>query len=201
MTTNPKYEKIADLTPDEIKAARAYGSESGFFHLACQADHSMALGSFQPYQDFCNSGKLVALKQAASSRFRLTEQLTVYSGHGNGFGVVGGFGSNNPSSFEKMSWKYKGFTSTSVSKLTAEHFLEVRAKSPLDTPVFLEFRLPVGFHVLPMAELGPDSTHEGEFIIAPQVSFDIAQSYRTSVAGVDAVLYLILTPTPVASIS
>jgi hypothetical protein len=58
----------------------------------------------------------------------------------------------------------------------------------------LELRLPAGFHILPVAELGPDSIHEGEFLIAPQVSFKVAKSCRTSVAGIDAVLYLILIP-------
>jgi hypothetical protein len=76
----PSYRKISDLTDIEFDAARAYGSESGFFHLACQADHSMALSEFKPYQEFVWSGKLAALKTATSSKYELAADATLFSG-------------------------------------------------------------------------------------------------------------------------
>ncbi|MGA3062105.1 MAG: hypothetical protein ABSD90_02635 [Methylocystis sp.] len=93
------YRAIAELTDAEIEAARAYGAESGFFHLACQADHRVALDRFRPYQDFLCSGKLAALESAACSRNELTADATLYSGHGNGAGVVGSLGHNDPERF------------------------------------------------------------------------------------------------------
>ena len=188
----PSYRKISDLTEIESDAARAYGSESGFFHLACQADHSMALSEFNPYQEFVCSCKLAALKSATSSRYELAADATLFSGHGNGVGVVGGLGHSHPDAFVGMTWQYRGFTSTSARKDKAEDFVRTRAKSPLDTPAFLEFRLPAGFRLLPMAVLGADSTHEAEFLLTPNLAFKVVEAVRGTFGGVGGVLHLIL---------
>ncbi|HEY1934093.1 MAG TPA: hypothetical protein VGG99_18955 [Acetobacteraceae bacterium] len=188
------YEKTNDPTPAQIEAARAYSSESGFFHLACQADHSMALVEFGPFQSFCQSGKLLALKQAASSCFPLTADALVYSGHGNGVGVVGGLGHSGISYFKQMTWRYRGFTSTTSRKDKAEHFVATRAKVSADVPVFLEFRLPTGFFLFPMETLGSDRTDEAEFLLPPQSSFKIIEASRIPIGRVRDVVHFVLVP-------
>ena len=181
------YRAIAELTKAEIEAARAYGAESGFFHLACQADHSMALDTFLPYQDFLRSRKFEALERATRSRFELTAGATLYSGHGNGAGVVGSLGHNDPERFCGLTWQYRGFTSTSSRKDKGEEFVERRVAMP----VFLEFRLPAGFRLLPMKEL-VSLSHEAEFLIPPRVPFQIIAASRVTVENVQNVLHLTL---------
>jgi hypothetical protein len=187
--TNVTYRKITPLTDNEITAARAYTTESGLFHLACQADHGMTLDAFQPYQEFLCSGKLAALKSATSSKYELTSDATVYSGHGNGTAVVGALGHNDLGRFLGLKWQYRGFTSTSSCKEKAEDFVHTREKSPLDTPVVLEFCLPAGFRLLPMAILG---SHEAEFLISPNCPFKIVTASRITVRSVQNVLHLVL---------
>jgi hypothetical protein len=184
------YRQIAVPTDPEIAAARAYRSESGFFHLACEADHGMALSGFKPYQHFLFSGKLAALKSATSSRYELTAEATVYSGHGNGSGAVGALGHSDFRRFVGLIWRYRGFTSTTASRLAGEGFVFDRAKSPLDTPVFLEFRLPAGFRLFPMATLGPDATHEAEFLISPGRPFEIVTASHVTIGSAQKVLHL-----------
>jgi hypothetical protein len=188
------FRKLAELTNVETASARAYGAESGLFHLACQADHSMALTSFQSYQEFCHSGKLAALKRATTSCFELTAEATVYSGHGSGTGVIGGLGHSDPVRFEGMIWQYKGFTSTTSRRDKAEQFLQARAKSPFDAPILLEFRLSSGFRLLPMEILGADSTHEAEFLLPPSASFQIMGASHVEVEKIANVLHFTLKP-------
>jgi hypothetical protein len=162
--------------------------------LACQADHRMTLGGFPAYQAFIWSGKLVALKSATSLRYETTSDATVYSGHGNGVGVVGALGHNDPERFLGLTWQYRGFTSTSSWKEKAEDFVRTRAKCTPDTPVLLELCLPAGFRLLPMEVLGPDSTHEAEFLISPNVPFKIVAASHVTVEDVQNVLHLKLRP-------
>ncbi len=181
------YRQIAELTDAEIEAARAYGAESGFFHLACQADHSMALAEFRHYQDFLCSGKLAALASATRSRCELTGDVTLYSGHENDAGVVGSLGHNDPARFVGLTWQYRGFTSTSSRKDEAEEAVATRVA----TPVFLGFRLPAGLRLLPMKDFASLS-HEAEFLIPPSVPFEIIDASRAIVGKVQNVLYLVL---------
>lgn len=190
--TSPSYRKIDGLTDMETKAARAYSSESGLFHLACQAAHNMILSKFEPYQLFLCSGKLSALKSATSSKYELTAGATLFAGHGVGGGVVGGLGCSKPEAFVGMKWQYRGFTSMSASQDTAEAFVSRTAKTPLDSPVLLEFHLPAGFRLLPMEVLGADSTHEAEFLLAPNLQLEILKAGRGTFGGVDDVLHLVL---------
>lgn len=188
------YQKIADLKDDERAAAQAYGSESGFFHLAYQADHSMALRDFKPIQEFLCSGKLAAIYRATSSRYELTSGMTVYSGHGSGAGVLGALGHSTPSSFIGMIWQYKGVTSTSSEQSKAEDFVRTRAKDVLDVPVFLDLHLPAGFRLLPMEVLGSDSGHEWEYLIPPNIPFKVTHAGHGTFGGFEGVLHLILEP-------
>src|SRR5262249_34008720 len=106
----------------EKAAARAYGAESGFFHLAVQCDHSLALKEWSPYHAFLGSGKLLALRRAAS-KYELTGERTVYSGHANGFGIIGSLGDSDAALFVGLTWTYRGFTSTTADRAAAIRFL------------------------------------------------------------------------------
>ncbi len=185
------YRQIAELTDAEIEAARAYGAESGFFHLACQADHSMALAEFRHYQDFLCSGKLAALASATRSRCELTGDVTLYSGHENDAGVVGSLGHNDPARFVGLTWQYRGFTSTSSRKDEGEEFIYTRVAAVIATPVFMEFYVPAGVRLLPMKGLAGLS-HEAEFLIPPRVPFEIIAASRATVGKVQNVLHLVL---------
>jgi hypothetical protein len=189
-----KYRQIAELTACEIAAARAYGAESGLVHLAVQADHSLVLKSFELYQEFLQSKKLVALKRATELRYELAAAATLYSGHGNGVGVVGALGHSEDRFFKGMTWQYRGPTSATTHKSVADNFVRTRANSSRDTPVLLEFRLPAGFRLLPMAVLGADFTHEAECLIPPGLPFVINAASRVTVEDGQDVLHLVLVP-------
>jgi hypothetical protein len=176
------YRQIDTLTNAEKEAAQAYRSESGFFHLAAQADHSMALAEFEDYGRFALSGKPLALKAATSSRYELTTDVTLYSGHGSGTGVLGALGHSDVAQFKGMTWRYRGFTSASPVKEIAEKFV----------PVLLEFRLAAGFRLLPMQVLG--SNFEVEFLLPSNVPFTIIEASRVTIGDVSNVLHLVLKP-------
>jgi len=163
-------------------------------HLAVQADHSLVLGNFQPYQEFLQTGKLIALKRATELRYELTADAKLYSGHGNGIGAFGGLGHSEDRHFKEMTWRYRGFTSTTSCKSKAVDFVRTRAKTELDTPVLLEFQIPAGFRLLPMAALGADMTHESEFLIPLGLPFLISAASRVTVEDVQDVLHLVLVP-------
>jgi hypothetical protein len=186
------YRQIDTLTNAEKEAAQAYRSESGFFHLAAQADHSMALAEFEDYGRFALSGKPLALKAATSSRYELTTDVTLYSGHGSGTGVLGALGHSDVARFKGMTWRYRGFTSASPVKEIAEKFVWTRAKSAGDVPVLLEFRLAAGFRLLPMQVLGSD--FEVEFLLPSNVPFTIIEASRVTIGDVSNVLHLVLKP-------
>lgn len=173
------YRKIADLTPDEIVAAKAYGAESGFFHLACQGSHNMALTDFKPYQDFLKTQETADLQSATSTRYELTTEITVFSGQGSGVGVVGALGHRDPTRLQGLTWRYRGFTSTSIRRCEAEKFLNNRKT---DRAVLLEFRLSSGFRLLPLEVLGVDWAGEGEFLIPANITFSIVRA-NTSANG------------------
>ena len=164
--------------------------KSGFFHLACQADHSMALSEFNPYQEFVCSGKLAALKSATSSRYELAADATLFSGHGNGVGVVGGLGHSQPNAFVGMTWQYRGFTSTSARKDKAEDFVRTRAKSPARHSGFLGVSLARSdFGCFRWRFSGP-TTHEAEFLLTPNLAFKVVEAVRGHDSVASAVFFI-----------
>jgi hypothetical protein len=190
----PKCSIMRTPTALEIQAARAYGADSGHFHLALAADHTMVLTTFQDHQEFLVSGKLGALKKATAECFALEDTTSLFSGHGNGAGVFGSFAHNNINNFRGMIWSYRGFTSTSYTRGQAEAFLTKRAKYASDTPVMLEFCLPAGYHVFPMSCLGADMTNEGEFLLSSGLEYEIVDAQIITVAERNDVRHLILKP-------
>lgn len=166
------YRQIEELTSDEEKAVRAYGAESGLFHLFSQQTHYKVLDEFKTAREFYIP-KLAALNSAAR-KFALCSKLSVYSGHGNGIGVYGSFENNPAASFRNMIWQYRGVTSTSAWRWKAAEWLEKGRAGP----VFLKFELPEGFCCLPMEAVAP--THEAEFIIPANQPFEIFEASRSN---------------------
>jgi len=87
-------------------------------------------------------------------------------------------------------------TSTSAWKWKAEHFVTTRAAGAVTTPTFLEYRLAAGFRIFPMEYLGPDSTHEAEFLLPPKSNFVVTDAGYATIGGVPDVLHLVLENAP-----
>lgn len=181
------YREIAPPTDEELRAARAYYAESGFFHLAAQGAHNKVLDGFLQYQEFLRSGKLLALC-SATSKYELTRSITVFSGHGNSVGAVGALGKSDPRSLTGLTWQYAGFISSSTQRDVAETAMGARVGI---TKAFLQFQLPIGFRLFPMEVLGADCTDEGEFLLPAHVPFSIIEA----TCNVN-VLHLVLAPKP-----
>lgn len=172
MNWSPAYRQVEKLTTEEEIAVRAYGAESGLFHLFSQQTHYKVLDEFEATRTFLVP-KLAALN-SATQKFELTSSLTVYSGHGNGIGVYGSLGRSPAASFRGMIWQYQGVTSTSAWDWKAAEWLEKGRAGP----VLLQFELQEGFRCLPMCEI--ESTHEAEFVLPANQPFKICDAYRSN---------------------
>jgi hypothetical protein len=157
------------------------------FHLFYQNQGNLALDNYRDYVRFLESGKL-ALLASVTSKYELVRDLTVYSGHGNGAGILGSFGSRELERFTGLRWQYPGITSTSSVRGVAEDALLKRQGNPL----LLEFRLGPGFRLFPMAETGQD--HEFEFLLPPDFPCAVMSAEQIPVRDRANVLYFILQP-------
>jgi hypothetical protein len=153
------------------------------FHLSTQSDFSLVFGEVPALFKFQSSGKLALLK-SATEKFELIEPVTLYSGHGNGAGALGGLGHSEASQFVGMAWEYRGFTSTSSTREIAESFLWKNARHPSTTPVLLQFNLSSGSKMLPMAELGADMTSEKEILLPPAVRYSVIEATRRPMTSI-----------------
>ncbi len=181
------YQQITPPTPAEIEAASAYRSESGMFHLFYQSHGNLALDQYGGYAEFLKSGKL-ALLASVTQKYELLRDARLYSGHGNGAGVLGTFGSSDLDRLTGLRWQYPGITSTSLEREVAEDTL-VKRQGNL---VLLEFRLCPGFRLFPMAATGQD--HEFEFLLPPNFPCAVLSAERIQVRDRANVLCLVLQP-------
>ena len=187
----PECEELASLSDEEKAAAVKYGAASGLFHLAYQADHSMTLGYFPEY---LAHQRHLPMLTTATQKFRLKSAATLYSGHGNSSGLIGGLYDNPAERFKGLTWQYRGVTSTSSMRWRAIDFMEKRSGGDLNGPALLTFKLPAGFKLLPMSCLGSLSSHEAEYLLPPATKFTITSA---SIGPIDAspkVLQLVLEP-------
>jgi hypothetical protein len=182
------YQQITAPTPEEREAALAYQAESGFFHLATQGNYDMRLAEFGAYQRFMSTNQLQLLVRATNSRFELTQNAILYSGHGNGVGTLGALAGNEVQRFRGMRWQYFGFISTSSVREIAEDFVRGRLRQ---YPVLLEFHLEAGFRLFPMGETGQG--HEQEYLLPPNVHYTILEARTVGIGDVN-VVHLILVP-------
>lgn len=187
------YRKLSDLLPEEVRAAREYGSDSTHHHNLAQ--RSRAAGMFPGHAEFMGKARTaVQALSKATTRFALTDPLTVYSGFGWGLAAVGSLHADPLSALVGLTYRYPGFISTSTSRETAEGFARSGWKFEGDRPVLLVITLPDEFTVLPMKELGADSSHENEMLLDRNLSFRIDAAATTTIAGIrEDVLELTLT--------
>lgn len=188
------YRKLSDLLPDEIRAARDYGSDSTHHHNLAQRTRNSNLAP--GYPAFMGKAKVsIPALSTATTRFELTDPLTVYSGFGWGIAAVGSLHADPLSALVGLTYRYPGHISTSTSRATAESFAKRGWQYEGDRPVLLVINLPAGFTMLPMKELGPDSSHENEMLLDRNLSFriDAASTAKIRDIGED-VLELTLTP-------
>lgn len=188
------YRKLSDLLPEEIRAARDYGSDSTHHHSFAQRTRGADLNP--DYRTFMGKiGTAVPALSKATTRFELTDPLTVYSGFGWGLAAVGSLHADPLSALVGLTYRYPGHISTSTSRETAESFAEKGWQLKGDRPVLLVINLPAGFTVLPMNELGADSSHENEMLLDRNLAFRIDAASTTKIAGIqEDVLELTLTP-------
>ena len=184
---SPIYRQITGPTPEELDAARAYQAESGFFHLGYQGAHDFALINFRCYEKLLFSGKLASLITATRQRYELIDNVTLYSGHGNGTGTTGALSHAEFSRFKNIKWRYPGITSTSQVRVVAEDCALKRRNHP----ILLEFRLKSEFRLFPMDTLGQG--HEMEFLIPPTECV-IMDAAVISIRDAPNVLHLVLQP-------
>jgi hypothetical protein len=160
-----------ELTAPEKEALRDYvDNQSGLFQLFFQYTHFDSIDSFEEARNF-SLPKLAALV-SATKKHELVSPRTLFSGHGNGASTFGSLEHSDPTSFEGMTWSYRGVTSTSERESEALNFMSKRTLGP----VLLRFRLPVGFLCLPVDKYFPG--HEGEVLLPPSFACSIAHASR-----------------------
>lgn len=166
------YKKLGDLKDDEIKAARAFGSDSGHHHRIAQGIRDC--DCIKGYAKFQNNACIVTRAISnAIKKLELTKPMTVCSGIGWGRVAVGSLTSQDLSKFVGLTYQYPGFISTSDDAGIAERFIRNGYKVCSDRPLLFVFNLPTGFNVLPMKELGADNSYEHEFLLDRNLEFEI----------------------------
>lgn len=180
------------LTESEIAAARSYGAEATFFHAVAQGA-TEELTSNARFNTFLGTAATHgSALGSAIAKCRLTQDLTVFSGHGRGGWSRGALG-GDPQRFVGLEYAYPGFISTSLQEEIALRFLGKR-EHPGSHPTLLELRLPAGYPALDIGLAG--AAGEFELVIGRHARFDIINAAQFTVVGVsDPVVRLVLQPT------
>ncbi len=144
---------VENLSKEEIEAAGSYASDSRFFHDLFQYREASIPHTID-YIEFMKTGrKKIHLTDSAISKNSLTEDVKLYSGHGNGFNVRGSI-TGDAKHFIGLKYYYQGYISASLSKDVAlNSFLSKSAKTG-SSPTLLEFHLPAKFNALDMTLVG-----------------------------------------------
>jgi hypothetical protein len=181
---------IRPLTTDEKASGSAYCSDSTFFHLCALGLSSVAV----------HDPRHAALVPAMAAHFRnidasiaassLTQPLTVYSGHGNGLGIIGAL-EGVPAQFVGLRYSYNGYISTSSVEGNALRFLETRYHPAL-RPVMLKLIPPVGFNTVDVHHFG--HAGEMEFLVGRRLTFSITGAYLANHGTISDILVLVLHP-------
>ncbi|MGJ5078525.1 ADP-ribosyltransferase [Bradyrhizobium sp. HKCCYLS3013] len=181
---------IDQLTQQEMDAGKAYGADSKFFH-GCWQDRQDDLVYHPDYAAFARTyAQVSGALDSAVAKSILQEDLTVYSGYGRGYSILGSL-TGDAVKFVGLVYQYPGFISTSTNQRIAEDkFLRVGASAGT-RPTFLEFKLLKGQIALDMNAVG--ITGELEYLLPRRTPFSIVDAKETRVQDVDdAVLHLIL---------
>lgn len=174
----PKFEKLADLTAEEIEAVQSYAAESPRLHHLMQGRDAMGCPAFG--NELAKDAQLLPLIASATRKWRLMDNAVLYAGIGNGYAAMGSLWHSEPNRLVDLTYRYGGFFSTSVDQQAALRFLEAGDKRH---SVFLTIRARPGLLALPMWALGPNGRFEGEVIVSPAVHFRVAGALRKEAEG------------------
>ena len=169
-----KYSRSAPLTSIEIDAVKRYVVEASFLHAIAQGWDETLLAGTRYASLFPELLPLIQGIDSSIQKFTLDEDLTLYAGHGDGVGVRGAL-DGSASDFVGLTYKYRGFISTSETASVARAFLSKRL-TQTSLPTFLEFRLPAGFHALPVNEALP--SHEFEYLLPRESAFNVTDARK-----------------------
>lgn len=170
----PEFECLEELTEEEADAARAYAKDySEMMHHLMQGGTGLDCASLDA--KLASVQPLLPRVLSASGKFRLSTPAILYAGVRNGLPAVGSLWSSDSSRFAGMTYQYAGFFSASYRSEVAEAFVQ---KFPNSSPVLLTIEAQAGLKVVPFAALGHDTTHEGEFLVAPKTNFLIVDGER-----------------------
>jgi hypothetical protein len=174
-----RFDKLAEPTPEEIAAARAYTASSPRLHYLMQGRDALNCSVFAAELGLLEP--LLPLIASVTRKFKLAEAARLYAGYANGYSVVGSLWRSDPQRFVGMTYSYHGFFSTSVDRAAALRFLEAGPVHPYS--VFLSIDASQGLLGLPANELGPDNVDEAEVLVAPQTPFCIKRASRKTAEG------------------
>jgi hypothetical protein len=174
----PKFEKLGDLTDEEVAAVQSYAAESPRLHHLMQGRDAMGCPAFE--SELRKDFRLLPLISSATRKRRLLDEAILFAGFGNGYAAVGSLWHSEPDQLVGLVYEYGGFFSTSVDEQAARRFLEAGDKRH---SVFLTIRARPGLLALPMSAIGPNNHFEGEVLVSPAIRFRVIGARRGEAEG------------------
>lgn len=183
---------LGQLTADEEEARKRYIQESALLNAVLQGWSDQLKGDYDAVIADLRHLKLAVQKA------ELLEPATLFSGHGNAFGLIGSLG-GDLTKLAGFTYQYSGFVSTSEVEQKARTFVE-NGKNMGGPRILLELHLPSGFRLLNMTTTS--SGGEFEYLVGPGVAFEIFESVHEIWHGVGNPVYrLKLRPLPEAGVA
>jgi ADP-ribosyltransferase exoenzyme len=181
---------VTPLTKAECDACSTYYQDAALLHACAQGWSANFYDSPRMQEIIRSAADLTARLDSAIQKFELTENGIAYSGHGQGFSIVGSL-RGNPQQFIGLKYCYPGYISTSSDRGKAENSVRTRA-GPVGTPVLLELRLKHGQRVLHM-DAATGQIGEAEYLLGRNLEFELIDAEFIKIDGVKSgVLHLVL---------
>jgi hypothetical protein len=181
---------LAPLTDEERDACTNYYQDATLLHACTQGWSADFYDSPRMQKIIQSAAELTERLNSAIQKFELTEDGIVYSGHGQGFPIVGSL-QGDARRFIGLNYCYPGYISTSSDRGKAENFLRTRA-GPVGTPTLLELRLKRGQRVLYM-DAATGQVGEAEYLLGRRLKFEVIDAEWIKIDHVDReTLHLVL---------
>jgi hypothetical protein len=186
MVTTPHFEPLQDLTEAESAAVRTYASDSRRMHHLMQgrdASDCEALGTRvfgELNERLAAIGELLPHIDAATRKYRLKQDATLFAGFANGYAALGGLWHSEPKQLVGLVFEYGGFFSTSANESAAREYLERGSKF---NSVFLTIHARAGLRGRPLWVIDRDHAFEGEVLVAKATRFTIVCAAREVTEG------------------
>lgn len=160
------------LSEAEVAALSHYGADSTYLNAIAQQRERDFADDAQWNAFWPKSGAISNALESAIAASTLDAAATLYSAHGNGFGVRGSI-RGNPSNFIGLEYFYPGFISTTAEAGFRDTFLNKR-RNALSQPALLELLLPAGFNAVDLRH----GNHYGEFefLLSRKLHFHIVDA-------------------------